>query len=172
MTSDKSVRLVITGHDAANQGGVRSDERVGPRGPAADGWQAFLLYGADTLPRFPDDGTPQTLTVSSPGPGAIRFVQLVVYPEGTETAGAEGSWDMSRSKIQRSADGDGMHYTPSLDLVVVLEGEVVLKLDTEESVLREGDFLVQNGTRHAWVNRSDSPARLGVFVVGTEHAGF
>ena len=65
-----------------------------------------------------------------------------------------------------------MHYTATIDFVVVIDGEVVLRLDKEETVLRKGDYLVQNGTRHEWINRGKAPARLGVFVVGTEHAGF
>lgn len=48
-----------------------------------------------------------------------------------------------------------MHRTTSLDYGVVLEGEVVLVLDSgEEKLLRRGDIAVQRGTNHAWRNNS------------------
>jgi quercetin dioxygenase-like cupin family protein len=55
---------------------------------------------------------------------------------------------------------------------VVIEGEVEIVLDTERTTLRQGDFIVQNGTRHEWLNHTDKPAKLGVIVLGTDHKGF
>ena len=43
-----------------------------------------------------------------------------------------------------------MHITDTIDFEVGLSGEVILELDGEaEKVLRAGDTVVQNGTRHA-----------------------
>lgn len=40
-------------------------------------------------------------------------------------------------------------------------------LDNDENVdLQVGDIVVQNGTRHAWNNVSDSDARVLVVMVG------
>jgi quercetin dioxygenase-like cupin family protein len=173
MTSDSTVgdvRVVYTGHGQDGLGHIAADETIGPRaGLASDGWQAYLLWGVDAMPRLPDDGK-HSFSAPTPGVGAARLVQLVVYPEGTEqdTGDAEVLGGIQRPE----GDHSGVHYTSTVDLVVVLEGEVVLKLDTEETVLRPGDFLVQNGTRHAWVNRGSVPARLGVIVLGADHAGF
>jgi len=61
---------------------------------------------------------------------------------------------------------DGMHRTPSVDLICVLSGEIWLELDSEEVLLREGDCVIQNGTRHAWRNTSDSPCTMAVVLVG------
>lgn len=169
---DNGIRLVTTGHDNDGKGGIAADRQVSPGGPAADGWQAYLLYGADTLPKFPDAGQPGVFTVSTPSPGGVRFCELVVYPEGQRPE-ATVSADLARDGI-RKAEGEtgGMHYTSTIDFIVVIDGEVVLRLDKEETVLRKGDYLVQNGTRHEWINRGTVPARLGVFVVGVTHAGF
>lgn len=65
-----------------------------------------------------------------------------------------------------------MHFTRTVDLVVVIEGEVEVVLDTERTTLRQGDFIVQNGTRHEWLNHTDKPAKLGVIVLGADHKGF
>ncbi len=58
-----------------------------------------------------------------------------------------------------------MHRTLSLDYGVVLSGEVVLKVDGGmERTLRTGDFVIQQGTNHAWVNRSSGICKI-VFVL-------
>jgi hypothetical protein len=40
-----------------------------------------------------------------------------------------------------------------------------------EKVLCPGDTVVQNGTRHRWVNRGTEPAVMTVFIIGTHRAG-
>ena len=70
-------------------------------------------------------------------------------------------------------DNPGMHTTDTIDFEVVLSGEVILELDDgAETVLRPGDTVVQNGTRHAWHNRGSKTARLAVFIAGARHAKF
>ena len=60
-----------------------------------------------------------------------------------------------------------MHTTPTVDYGVVLEGEIVLDLGAGESaLLRAGDVVVQNGTRHAWRNPGTSPATVFFVMVG------
>jgi uncharacterized cupin superfamily protein len=53
-----------------------------------------------------------------------------------------------------------MHRTTTFDYALILEGEVVAVLDTQEAALRAGDVLIQRGTNHAWANRSDAVARI------------
>jgi naringenin degradation protein FdeH len=38
----------------------------------------------------------------------------------------------------------------------------VLVLDTQEVTLKQGDFIVQRGTNHAWSNRSGKPAVVAI----------
>jgi quercetin dioxygenase-like cupin family protein len=65
-------------------------------------------------------------------------------------------------------DNPGMRTTRSVDVDIVLSGELVLELDNgAETLLRTGDFVVQNGTRHRWHNRGPVPATLLAFLVGT-----
>lgn len=65
--------------------------------------------------------------------------------------------------------GGGMHTTPTVDYVVVLDGEIWLDLGQDEPVhLRRGDTVVQNATRHAWRNFGTKPATLAVVMVGIE----
>ena len=57
------------------------------------------------------------------------------------------------------------HRTNSIDYAVVLSGEIDMELDDGQVVtLRAGDVLVQRGTIHNWVNRSNAPCVV-VFVL-------
>jgi quercetin dioxygenase-like cupin family protein len=68
-------------------------------------------------------------------------------------------------------DNPGMHTTDTVDFEVVLSGEVVLELDDgAEKVLRPGDAVVQNGTRHRWGNRGTEPAVLALVLIGAHRA--
>jgi quercetin dioxygenase-like cupin family protein len=53
-----------------------------------------------------------------------------------------------------------MRETETLDFCIVMEGEITLVLDSEEVQLSEGDSIVQRGSNHAWVNRSDKPCTM------------
>jgi len=50
----------------------------------------------------------------------------------------------------------------TLEFGIVTEGEIVLVLDTQEVLLRTGDFIVQRGANHAWSNRSNKPATVAI----------
>jgi len=63
-----------------------------------------------------------------------------------------------------------MHRTVSLDYGVVLEGEVILELDSgEKRQLARGDIFVQRGTAHQWRNPSKTdPTRLLLVHLGSK----
>lgn len=50
-----------------------------------------------------------------------------------------------------------MHSTPSLDYIIILAGEIYLVTETEETLLKAGDIVIQRATNHAWSNRSTEP---------------
>jgi quercetin dioxygenase-like cupin family protein len=65
-----------------------------------------------------------------------------------------------------------MHTTDTVDVVLVVDGEIELELgDGDRVALRRGDCLVQNGTRHAWRNTSDAPCTLAITMVGVPRVG-
>jgi len=57
------------------------------------------------------------------------------------------------------------HRTDSIDYAVVLSGEIDLELDDSRVHLAAGDVLVQRGTIHNWVNRSDRPCTVAFVLV-------
>jgi quercetin dioxygenase-like cupin family protein len=66
-------------------------------------------------------------------------------------------------------DHPGMHTTDSVDYGIVLEGEVWLELDDGKQVhLKRHDVVVQNGTRHAWRNKTDKPVKMAFVLIGAQ----
>ena len=63
----------------------------------------------------------------------------------------------------------GMHTTDTVDFDVVVSGEVVLELDDRaEVLLKAGNCVIQNGTRHAWHNRSSANCLIAVTLPGAQ----
>ena len=66
------------------------------------------------------------------------------------------------------------HRTNSIDYAVVLSGEIDMELDDQVVTLRAGDVLVQRGTIHNWVNRSNAPCVIAFVLIDArpvEHGG-
>ncbi|WP_162902216.1 cupin domain-containing protein [Facilibium subflavum] len=58
-----------------------------------------------------------------------------------------------------------MHVTDSIDYGIVLEGEIFLVLDEDETLVKKGDIVIQKGTNHAWSNRSSSICRMAYVLL-------
>ena len=69
----------------------------------------------------------------------------------------------------------GMHKTATVDYAIVLSGEIDMELDDGRVVhLEAGDVLVQRGTIHNWVNRSNAPCVVAFVLIDArpvEHEG-
>jgi quercetin dioxygenase-like cupin family protein len=145
--SEFSVRRVVTGVDAGgaevftHDGTAPNTIDAGPVGVSEVFWTdgSGLHVGDDpdrTTPGFP---------LEPPAEGiSVRVIRMPGIPPGTE---ADETW--------LRIDGDdpdvpGMHATDTLDLMVVLEGSVVLGLDDGEHTLGTGEYVIQRGTRHRW----------------------
>jgi quercetin dioxygenase-like cupin family protein len=61
-----------------------------------------------------------------------------------------------------------MHRTETIDYAIVLKGEIVMLLDDDEVTLKAGDVLVQVGTNHAWVNRSNEVCEIAFILLDGE----
>ena len=72
--------------------------------------------------------------------------------------------DAAASTARADSPHPLMHRTQSIDYGIVIEGEMTLVLDAEETRLRRGDVVIQRGTNHAWANRSDRTCRM-LFVL-------
>jgi mannose-6-phosphate isomerase-like protein (cupin superfamily) len=175
------VRRVVTGHDASGHSVFVSDETVSPDQPLLlPGAEFHQLWGGDTTPSFPDDGSKPSYTTYFPPVGGFRFGMLTL-PAG-EAAPMADDFDLAAAVADAEAkipgllgymdpSDPGMHATDTIDFEVVLDGTMVLELDDgAEVTLRPGDTVVQNGTRHRWRNPGPGIARMAVFFCGARHS--
>jgi mannose-6-phosphate isomerase-like protein (cupin superfamily) len=93
---------------------------------------------------------------------------IAMSPEfDAEAAGRENMEHTPDIASLIEPDNPGMHTTDTVDYGIVLDGEVWLELDDgEEVVLKPHDVVIQNGTRHAWRNKSDKPVKVAFVMVG------
>lgn len=123
------------------------------------------------------DASDQALSQRRRIPKKGSTVFLVVQFPPDEVFGAPG-FNPERAAAEQSlvapdlADcfepgSQGMHATPTVDYVVILDGEIWLDLGEGDLVhLEQGDTVVQNAARHAWRNLGSKPATLAVVMVG------
>jgi mannose-6-phosphate isomerase-like protein (cupin superfamily) len=175
------VRRVVTGHDDRGRSVFAADGIV----PAVEaelfpGWAFHSLWGADAIPTFPDDGSPPSVREYFPAPDGFRFSFSTIPPEttpppqGIDLAAAEAEVERALPGLldHMEPDAPGMHTTDTVDMEVILRGEVILELDDgAQRTLRAGDTVIQNGTRHRWHNPGDEPCVMAVFMVGARRAG-
>ncbi len=174
----RQIRRIVTGHNAHGRSIVTEDQFApsAHTNPKRVGYHLTQLWITDQTPAFvgnEEDPTARPLKLEPPKNGSV--VRIIEFgPEGdwlerinvddTKVAwGALGTQTASTNQTGK-AKHPFMHRTQSVDYALVLEGEITLVLDEEDVVMREGDFLVERGTNHAWANRSGKPCRM-LFVL-------
>lgn len=173
--SPEGVRRVICARNDVGVTVFASDERVAPTELALlPGAQFFRLWAAErALSSVQNELAPDTLYF--PGPGGIRFGVFTVPPDSVAPdasvdvrAGlAEFDIKLPGMLAVLERDHPGMHSTPTIDLLIVMSGEVTLELDDRATTkLRAGDTVVQLGGRHAWRNTTAHTASIAFVLVG------
>jgi len=170
------IRCVVTGRDSSGKSVFAKDSAVEPITlTSTPGLEFHRLWGADAVPTLPSDGTPPPHPRYFPPAGGFRFGFFTMPPETksvTEPADLFAAFAELQAKLPGLAEvlepmNPGMHTTDTVDFDVVISGEVFLGLDDGAEVhLKAGDCVIQNGTRHAWHNRSSSPCVIAVTLVG------
>jgi hypothetical protein len=173
-----TIRRVVTGHDSQGKSRVVDDRDVEPiTSELMPGCAAYGLWGRDERPTFPDDGSPGRAEAWFPPRDGSRFmINMIppgdlVPPSDLDMAAAvdELERQMPGATAVMEPDAPGMHTTDSLDYVLVVSGEVTLELDDgEQTVLRAGDVVIQNGTRHAWRNHGTEPCTIVGVAIGAD----
>jgi mannose-6-phosphate isomerase-like protein (cupin superfamily) len=172
----KPVRRIVTiddedGKSVAIADGTPPDVQTDP---ARSGFTSARIWVTDASPPqigpFRDAALVYPRALEPPPGGSVCRV-VTLPPDGTfrgkvgraEVAAffhAMGS--PAASTYAPAAPHPYMQKTQTLDFCLVLDGEIVLVLDTEEVHLKAGDTVVQRGTNHAWSNRSNQPCRIAI----------
>ncbi|KAI1775424.1 hypothetical protein F4818DRAFT_441520 [Hypoxylon cercidicola] len=148
-TLTSGARMVVTSHKEDGTSVLHSDSIVEAFSPPGLTLSSFIVFDARASVPVNNQEAPPDLqkTIPRVAPGGVNFVITNIAP---------------RHSVP-------MHRTISLDYGVVLSGEIVLGLDDgEETTLKAGDVIVQQGANHAWHNRTDEVCRISFVCVGSE----
>lgn len=171
------VRRIVTGHDGAGKSVVLID-RPAPNvrvRRAAGGLVSTLLWVTEESPASicgTADRAEREIGVAPPPRGSV--FRIVDFPPLAEMSAIDNEAvlrEMGLAGHAPSAPGGApsrhplMHRTKSIDYAVVLQGEIDMLLDGSQIHLRAGDALVQQGTDHAWVNRSNATCRIAFVLI-------
>ena len=170
------VRRVVTGQEPSGKSVFVSDTEVEPIELAILPSTSFhRLWGSDEPPTLPTAGDVPSMPDYFPPEGGYRFGFFTLGPDSV-TLPADLDLVQAIEELNLKLPGlgaamepenPGMHTTDTVDIDVVISGEVDLELDDGATVhLKAGDCVIQNGTRHAWRNRSEEPAVLFVTLLG------
>lgn len=176
------IRRVVTGHDERGRAVVVDDAVVAPITLSLlPGFETIELWHTNATPGMPDElgeaGAPRYF----PPPGGTVLRVVTFPPDGSGMLAPDfdiaAAFDEANEKVpdlvaKLEPDNPGMHTTDSVDYGIVLEGELELELDDgATTTVLPGTIVVQRGTRHAWRNRTDRPARMAFVLVGARPAG-
>ena len=140
-------RRVVTGFDPTGKAVFTHDSEA-PNTIALGSIGVSEVFWADRWPISIDHDPDRTSggfpLEPPPGGASARIIRMPGVPAGTNP---DDSW--------LRVDGDdpatpGMHATDTLDLMVVLEGSVILGLDDGQRTINAGEFVIQRGTAHRW----------------------
>jgi len=169
----KAARRIVTidrepGRSSLVSDGPTPDLRMDPARP---GFAAQRMWVIDSMPAkivFETLHLPHT--IEPPPAGSV--LRVVTYPPDECWKGKVGSAEVQAyframgspgaSTYSPLAPHPYMQKTRSLDFCVILEGEILLVLDTQEVSLQAGEIAILRGGNHAWSNRSNNPAVLAI----------
>ena len=149
-------RRVVTGHSADSKAVFASDSLVEPHGPATV-FQFVKLWGAESLPSFPDAGQPSTYNDFFPPIGGFRFGIFTVpamqaaplSKEQRKAAHVHMEEVFPGLPAHMEPTTPGMHTSDSIDFGYVISGNICLELD-------DGSMKELTGGRHVCTERDSS----------------
>ena len=172
------IRRIVTGVDVDGKSIFVSDSVVDAIPiPVMPGTEFHLMWGSDSAPKLPTDGSRPESPGYFPPPSGFRFNFYTLGPDSVtipEDLDVSAALDDIRQKLPGLAESmepgnPGMHTTQTVDIDVIISGEVDLELDDGKEVhMKAGDCVIMNGVRHAWRNRSNEPVKIFVALLGAE----
>ena len=176
------VRRIVTGRSEASKSIFVSDGAppVSSRFQHVPGMAVALAWETPPDARLPSSGTDPTPMSTSrvPGAGGTTLLFVTFPPDSVRmvedfdrsAAGAESLRLLPGLAEKFEPSSPGMHTTETVDYGILLEGELTLELDDGAAKdLNVHDIVIQNGTRHAWRNKSSRPATILFVLIGARN---
>jgi mannose-6-phosphate isomerase-like protein (cupin superfamily) len=162
------VKRAVTGHDRRGKAVFLFNDNAPRRVQldSAPGFELIEIWNTEGAPGIPVSDRDVTATMKSfvPGPDGTQFRLFRIPGSGSRPKDFRVDPEAIRKEYAAKVpglaesgerDNPGMHTTDTIDYGVVISGRITLELDDGAEVeLGPGDCWVQNGTRHAWRNRS------------------
>jgi hypothetical protein len=171
-------RRVVSGVDGSGRSVFVSDGEVEADTLSASPEGAFFnIWGVDGRYQLPSDGSKPGYRTFFPPAEGFRAMVVQFPPDASappEDLDMEALVVELNDKFPGMADhmepeSPGMHTTQTVDIGIIVSGEVWLELDDGAQVhLTAGDMVVQNGTRHAWRNKTDQPCLAAFVLIGAD----
>jgi len=164
----KPVRRVVTGHRGEKAVVLFDSAAPNQKLRQASGLVSTLLWATDEQPADVSGSADRSLReIGVPPPPSGSIFRVVDFPPEGAARSREAVLKEMGVADAGGARHHGMHKTRSTDYAVVIEGEIDMLLDDSEVHLTAGDVLIQQGTNHAWVNRSGRPCRIAFVLIDT-----
>ena len=161
----------MTGHDASGRAVVVIDDQ--PSAVVlekAGGLRLTELWTTSETPaQFSNEDRARRERRIEPDANGTVF-RVIEYPPDAQRLQSLKPEEHFASMGAQAADAKsrrhpGMHKTKTLDYAIVLSGEIFAVLDEQEVLLKAGDVLIQQGTNHAWSNRTNKPAVIAFVLI-------
>lgn len=177
MTHLDPIRRVVTGHDATGKAVVLFDSADPHKIERKEiGTVSRPMWKTQTAPAQMGDAADHAADVRgiAPPPNGSIF-RIVDFPSMSDEEMAKLDPRLMAHQVAhgeadskyRAPTHPFMHRTCSVDYAIVMAGEIDMLLDDGVSLhLKVGDVIVQQGTNHAWVNRSGKPCRIAFVLLG------
>ncbi|MFC1943150.1 cupin domain-containing protein [Chloroflexota bacterium] len=184
------MRRIVTGIDKDGKSVFVSDGEPPRHFKAETGLEIYEVWRTYGIPTIPVDESDLTLEMTSCLPEVGEggsFLRFYYFP-GTEAIqqaekngvdveaiekrrlayqGMNPMTGKSFFAAERVKDNHHMHSTDTIDYAIVVSGEIWMELDDGAEVhLKQGDVVIQNGTKHGWRPRSPSPCVMIFCMVG------
>jgi hypothetical protein len=172
---EDALRRIVTGDDKDGRstiildGPPKAHAVVAGTGGLLEIWTDSLAAALD--PNTHDDRSLGKVVLSPPG-GGVKIRWFVIEP--TPPGVPKEALDVAVKEVFAGFGADhhiidqsrhsGMHETPTLDVICLLQGDASLILEAGETRLKPGQVVIQRGTNHAWVAHGGPALFLAVLI--------
>jgi hypothetical protein len=173
------IRRVVTGHDKDGKSVFVMDGKAPnvlemasmPGVALTDLWRTRTSPASNSGNA---DAATGKIKLEPPSEGTIlRIVEFPPDSKWRRTADAAKAFaSIGAGGAPDHGSGDAMmHATATVDYIIVLKGEIYAILDKGETLLKQGDILIQRGTNHSWSVRTKEPCIVAAVLIGAKPAG-
>ena len=172
----QSLRRIVTDNDPQHRSRILIDG-VAAKLIAIEETGLAEIWSADlTQDRLLDatDRLAEADLKLEPAAGAVKVRWFTVAPEDASKPAEEieaaaafafGAVGAVHARVD-TVRHPMMHKTETLDVIILVKGEVDLLLDDAEAAsLKPGDVVIQRATNHAWVNKETETALLVAVLI-------